>query len=257
MRAALLCLAAIHCGAPLEPPPHTPSTRLAIAPDQPLGWLGLVPSTVRRDTTPTFVPVAEHALVVPTGAPELPSTIRAIGRRGMVQTFTRASSASVPYGCDGNTLAVATFDGPPLEPGVAWLLPPAAPPDWRLAPLDIETAAATATRRAYTIGPLTLELARTAPLRGELTLSHRGRVVRTEPFERVLMEGADPDPIDLAAGGPAIPEPVAAWSIVGDAILLVVAIPGYEGVTLQPWLVQSSGARTVEAMEQYLYLCAF
>jgi len=262
MRAALLCLAAIGCGAPLEPTAPRQATTIhasSLAPDQPLGWLGLVPSPEHLETTLAFVPVhSEYALVVPIGEePELPAEIRAIGHRGTVERFTRGWIEHLPYGCDDRPVAMTTFDGPRLAPGVAWILPPAPPADWRPAPLDIATTSAAPARRAYAIGPLTVELVRTAPLRGRLTLAHRGRVVRTEPFERELMGGADPSPLDLAAGGPAIPEPVAAWSIVGDAILLVLAVPGYEGVTLRPWLVQPSEVRTLEAMEQYLYLCAF
>jgi hypothetical protein len=165
----------------------------------------------------------------------------------------------VPYGCENNGLDVLPFSGAGSVPGPVWLLPPEAPETWRPEALDIAPrVAATELRRRDTIGPLSLELERTAAARGTLTILRAGRALHTLPFERAAMKGAPAALLDLRYPGVGIPDPIAAWSIAEDGpILLVLRVPGYEGLTLQPILVEDTGARALEAMQVYLYRCAF
>ncbi len=261
MRTWWITLAFLACSAPREPLTNTASTGTAIriAPTEPLGWLGLAPAAKDGTILPRHVPVsAAHPLVTLGERDAYPASVDAIATTGGLQKFTLGPSAEVPYGCDEHKLEVTTFTGPRLTPGAVWLLPPSRPTSWQPAPLSIASRTATAAQRTYAIGPLTLDLVRTADLRGTLTIRRDGTPIHTAPFERHLMEGADPGPLDLVEGGPGIPEPVAAWAIAeGGPILLVLTQPGYEGTTLRPVLVEASSARAIEAMEIYLYSCAF
>lgn len=263
---SLLALTAIAaCGRP--PPPIVANTAEAatptLAPAQPLGWLGFGTTAARGDDGPSYAPAsAAHALVATATDPALPARVEVVPGRGAVEAFTRGERTKVPYGCDGNQLEVTAFDGPRIAPGVAWILPPGRPASWAPAPLAITSRTATAGRRGYTIGPLAVELERTAPLAGTLTIARDGGVIHRQPFDRVVMDGADDAPIDLTFGGPGVPEPAAAWALAGagasgEPILLVLLVPGYEGVSLHALVVEASAARGLDAMSQYLYACAF
>jgi len=254
-------LAFLACSAPREPLANTAATGsvVHIAPTEPLGWLGLATAAKDSDSVPQHAPIsAAHPLVAVTERDALPGSVAAIATTGGIEQFTTGPRAEVPYGCDGNALEVTTFTGPRLTPGAVWLLPPTRPTSWQPTPLPITSRNSTAAQRTYAIGPLTLDLTRTADLRGTLTLRRDGKVIHTAPFERHLMDGADTAPIHLAEGGPGIPEPVAAWAIAASGpILLVLTQPGYEGTTLRPLLVEATSARAIESMEMYLYSCAF
>ena len=53
-------------------------------------------------------------------------------------------------------------------------------------------------------------------------------------------------------------EPLAVWSLSPSGpFLVVMLLPGYEGVTLQPMFVEDTSTRVLEGMEVYLYSCAF
>jgi hypothetical protein len=83
-------------------------------------------------------------------------------------------------------------------------------------------------------------------------------VIHTVEISRGEMNGAAPTPLDLRRPGVAIPEPAGAWSFgEGGPVLLVLLVPSYEGVHLQPFLVEEAGARELPAMARYLYRCAF
>ncbi len=261
--AAAATLAACNARSPAPPRNTAPGTAtLEVDRSQPLGWLALATAPTQDDEAAPYAPVsATYPLVATAEAAQLPATANVVGTRGGVQAFQRGAPTNLPYGCDQNQLAVTPFTGPRLPPGPAWILPPSAPPTWQVAPLALTSHEASAAHHRYTIGSLTLDLARTADTRGTLTLTRDGRTVHREDFERVTMEGADESPIDLAAGGPAIPEPAAAWSLADDAaggpVLLVLSVPGYEGSSLRALLVQATATRVLEDMSVYLYACAF
>jgi len=261
MRTGWIMLAVLACSASREPLTNTAATgpALRIGPREPLGWLGLATAAKEGDRLPRHAPIsAAHSLVSVAERDTLPASVDAIATTGGIEHFTTGPHGEVPYGCDGNALEVTTFTGPRLTAGAVWLLPPTRPPSWQPAALPILSRTSAAAQRTYAIGPLTLELARTADRRGTLTLRRDGKTIHTAPFERHLMEGAGPSPIDLAEGGPGIPEPIAAWEIAAAGpILLVLTQPGYEGTTLRPLLVEQTSARAIEAMEMYLYSCAF
>lgn len=261
MRTWWITLAFLACSAPREPLTNTSATgsALRIAPTEPLGWLGLATAVKDGDTVPRHAPTSStHPLITLADRDALPAFVDAIATTGRAQPFATGPRGEVPYGCDDHTLEVTTFTGPRLTPGAVWLLPPSRPTSWQPAPIPITPRAAIAAQRSYAIGRLTLQLTRTADLRGTLTIRRDGAVVHEAPFERHLMEGADPAPLDLAEGGPGIPEPVAAWAIAESGpIMLVLTHPTYEGTTLRPVLVEATTARAIESMEMYLYACAF
>lgn len=268
VRVALLaaaCAAGAACGpqpGSTEAPRNTAgssSPRLSIAPDQPLGWIGIAPRAARGTD---WIPASNHAVLLPTPAEGAPSgALTAIDTAGKVARVTAAGPVQVLYGCDNTSIDALAFAGAPLAPGAVWLLPPGAPPTWnpRALPIAVAVSGAEA-RRRDTVGPLALELERTGPTRGTLAIQRGGRSLHTLPFERADMEGADPAPLDLRGGGVAIPAPVAAWALAeGEVapILLVLLSLSYEGSYLQAILVEDAGARVLPALETYLYRCAF
>jgi hypothetical protein len=270
--AALSVIAACAaCAAPPARPAHNAASaagpRVAIAVDQPLGWIGIAP---RRAADPgDWIPAAAQAVLVPlvtAGPTDGPAgglaegaALWAIDTAGGLTRVTAAGPAKVRYGCDGQQLDVLAFTGEPSAPGPVWLLPPTAPASWHPRSLAIvPRTAASEVRRRDTVGPLALTLERSAAARGALTIARDGRVVLRLAIERGEMAGADPAPLDLRRPGVAIPEPVAAWSLGDDGpILLVLEVPSYEGVHLTPILVEADRARELPAMSAYLYRCAF
>lgn len=260
--AAVLWLVAA-CAAPPARPAHNVASaapRVAIAPDQALGWIGLAPRAAHDAAD--WLPAGAQAVLVPMPAEGLSAgaTLSAIDSAGHVARVTAGAVTQVPYGCDNQQLDMLAFTGEPSAPGAVWLLPPAAPASWHPPALAIisPAAAPTADRRRDTVGPLSLELVRRGAARGTLAIARDGRVIHTRAITRGEMAGADPDPIDLRRPGVAIPEPVAAWSVAEDGpILLVLQIASYEGVHLTPILVEADRAHELPAMAVYLYRCAF
>jgi hypothetical protein len=237
---AALCLAA--CSSQSAPPHNVASgSSSQVAQDQPLGWIGIAP---RPSGDPAdWIPAGTQSVLVPMPADGLAAgaTLSAIDTRGRVTRVTATAATKVPYGCDNHQLDVLAFTGDKSAPGAVWLLPPTAPALWHPSALAIVSpVAATATRRRDTIGPLALELVRGDATHGTLTIARDGRVLHS-----------------AANAGVAIPQPVAAWSVVdGGPILLVLQVPSYEGVHLTPILVEADHARELPAMAAYLYQCA-
>jgi len=66
------------------------------------------------------------------------------------------------------------------------------------------------------------------------------------------------DDLDLAAGGVAVPEPIAAWSIAGPQSPYVIAFlaPSYEGLNVRIAIVEAERVRELTD-GIYLYRCAF
>ncbi len=249
------------CSAPREPLTNTTTagSGVRIGPTEPLGWIGLATAAKAGDSVPRHAPIsALHPVITLVERDALPASVAAIATTGGVEQLTTGPRAEVGYGCDDHKLEVTTFTGPRLTPGAVWVLPPTRPTSWQPTPVPITSRAATAAQRTYVIGPLTLDLTRTAALSGTLVISRDGQLLHAAPFERHLMEGADTAPIHLGEGGPGIPEPIAAWAIAESGpILLVLAQPSYEGMTLRAVLVEATSARAIESMEIYLYSCAF
>ena len=116
----------------------------------------------------------------------------------------------------------------------------------------------------YTFGDLIVRVERDATKkdRGLMRVLVAGREVAAAGFARTLMDGAEPAlaTLDLREGGPAIPVPLAAWSIDGSGhapFLVAIERPSWEGTSLEAWLVEAASARQIESMTAYLYQCAF
>lgn len=258
-RSLFLLVAACGPSAPPALPPGnvaTPGVAVKIARDEPLGWLGLglLPA---RDGGSWIPAAAQFGAMTLTDDP-LPPKVTVIGVSGPAQVLTVAASVALKYGCDENTLGVHPLSGPRLPPGAAWVLPPTAPATWTPAAIAVRSTHADPTHHTYAAGALTFELTRKSNTRGRLQILRDGRQLHDASFERGEMDGADTAPIDLAEGGPGVIQPIAVWSVAPAGPFLVVILhPGYEGVTLEPVLVEDTGTRVLEEMSMYLYACAF
>ncbi|MDX2092514.1 MAG: hypothetical protein SFX73_31915 [Kofleriaceae bacterium] len=261
----LLVVAA--CSAP-QPgaPPHNvaPPEGLRIPRSQSLGAFGIAPAPSGDSELPGFIPVhAAYRLITTPAMPvRFDKPFLAIGTRGGLSAYTPAPAATIPFGCDNNQLEVTPFVGKPLPPGVVWIMPPEGPPPaWNPEAVPVQVTRSTPERTQFTAGPVVIELARTTPTTGQLTIAHDGRTVHTLPFERSAMDGADPASmvIDLTERElQGIPSPVGAWSIVpGGPVLLALHTPGWEGSTLSGILVEDDRVRAEDALSVYLYRCAF
>jgi hypothetical protein len=72
------------------------------------------------------------------------------------------------------------------------------------------------------------------------------------------MAGSQTPPIDLTESGPGVPAPVAAWSLSASGPTLVAFVePTWEGQQIFALLVDDTGARAIETIGGYLYLCAY
>ncbi len=296
MRHALTVLVFAACGSPREPGPQprpiAPGPRpaaptadrpvapapglpvapargwLVVAPTAPLGSLALAlaptpatPASPLGEVADSVLPARDASSVASVGALAPGARVSVLGMVGGPVAYTAGTRAQVPYGCDGNTLEVTPLAGPAQPRGVAWVLPAPLPAGWAPAALAVTWTRRERARVGLRIGDLDLELVRTAPLRGTLTLARAGRVIHRAAFERTLMDGAPPElaTIDLTdLGGPGVPLPVGAWTLApGGPVLLALALPGFEGVTLSGLLVHEAGAAPVPGLEKYLYGCAF
>jgi hypothetical protein len=257
----LWCLVIAACSSPAAQVPQNveqAASSLAIAPDEPLGWIGFAPLSKREAD---WIPAGTQAVIAPLPVDGLPpgGTVSAIGTSGGMTRVTAGAATKVAYGCDNHQLDVLAFTGDKPAPGVVWLLPPGAPTSWAPKPLAIAARVTSAAdRRRDTVGPLVLELARTGDTHGTLAILRDGGRVYTMPIARDQMDGADTSPLDLAQRGVAIPEPVAAWSIGKTGpILLVLMTPSYEGLRVDAILVEDTRARDLPKLGYYLYQCAF
>lgn len=265
MRAALLFILAIGCNSTprdTHPANVSSSSTLRVSATDPLGTIGLATYPSHGVADHAFIPIsAEHTLVVPGETTIKPGDpVTALGLTGEPTRYTALAPTKILFGCDGNMLDVTPLRGPRLPPGPAWILPTPLPAGWSPAPLAIRRTSAAPASSRYTIGPLTLDLVRHAPLRGSLTITREGRTVHAKKFERQLMDGAPPEmrTIDLSSSGPGIPLPVGAWTIAPNGpVLLALLQPGWEGATIEALLVETASTQPVEAMSLYLYSCAF
>ena len=258
-RVALLLSGIAACSSPPAKPPVqntvTVSPPITIAADTPLGWLAL--GTVRTaDDTQPWLPVSAQVGAITLTDDALPPRVTVIPSSGPAEQLTPGSSFPLRYGCENNELGVRPLSGPRITPGPAWILPPGAP--WRPTSLALSRTHADPTRRAHIAGPLAFELVRRDNARAALTITRGGTQVLDSTFERGEMDGAPTTAIDLTEWTPGMPEPLAAWALSPSGPeLVVLLVPGFEGVALQSYLVEHSSARRLEDMELYLYRCAF
>ena len=258
MLAIALLGACSHPSPPAQPPGNTATAGRAIQleRDQPLGWIGL--GTLRA-TDNSWIPVSTQVGALTLTDDPLPPRVTVVPRTGAAQLLSVGNSIPLAYGCDNNQLGVRPLSGVRIAAGPAWILPPDAPPDWRPAPLVLTTPQREATHRSHVASTLVFDLVRRDPSHAALTITRDGTKVFDSVYERSVMDGADlPAALDLAETVPGIPEPIAGWSFApAGPFLVVLLVPGYEGVTLQPILIEETSARVVEGMEIYLYSCAF
>lgn len=261
----IVLVALVACGSPGTPPAvkNTPLP-IAAAPlpaDAELGVLAISPAPA--DDQASWLPsgsfpfLREEALSEGKGPP--PSWL-AVDGAGAEVRLTYGMIASVRYGCDDQSMTVTKLEGEgTLRPGLLWLRP-LAQMAWRPEPVAITARGeASATRRDFQVGPVTIALTRTRPKAGLAKLSWAGRPVYEVPFERHDMDGADnARPFDLAEGGIGVPMPEAAWSFQGGrAVLIAFREQSYEGLSIHTLVVNAETGRAVEGMGMYLYQCAF
>jgi hypothetical protein len=262
VRTSLLAIALLGACSHRSPPAQPPGNVATIGPsvqlerDQALGWIGL--GTLRA-TDNSWIPVSTQVGALTLTDDPLPPRVTVVPRTGAAQLLSVGSSIPLPYGCDNNQLGVRPLTGVRIAAGPAWILPPDAPTDWRPAPLTFTTPQRDPTHRSHVASTLVFDLVRRDSSRATLTITRDGVKVFDSVYERAEMDGADLSAaLDLAETVPGIPEPVAGWSFApAGPFLVVLLVPGYEGVTLQPVLIEESSARVVEGMEIYLYSCAF
>jgi hypothetical protein len=244
---------------PPAPPPGNVATvgpSVTLDPGQALGWIGL--GTLRA-TDNSWIPVSTQVGALTLTDDPLPPRVTVIPRTGAAQLLSVGDSIPIKYGCDNNALGVRPLSGVRIASGPAWILPPDAPPAWRPAALALTTPQRDPTHRSHVASTLVFDLVRRDPSHAMLTVTRDGTKVFDSVYERSEMDGADLSAaLDLAETVPGIPEPIAGWSFApAGPFLVVLLVPGYEGVTLQPLLIEETSARVVEGMEVYLYSCAF
>jgi hypothetical protein len=261
--ALLATLAA--CASPPAPTPPPGNTRAPSPSHVPadLGSLAIVTAPARSDAVPGYVPISTtHPLVDPARRMPPNTPVHAIDARGAAGTFTSGEPTKIPFGCDGNQLGVTPLAGrAPLAPGIAWIQFDVAA---RPKALALSVARKTADTALYVLGDLRIRVERDAQRldRGILRVLASDQEVGASGFARTLMDGADPSmaTLDLAEGGPGIPTPLGGWSIDGSGhlpYLLAIERPGWEGTTIEAWLVERGSLKQIEAMSVYLYQCAF
>ncbi len=254
-------------GPSVRPAPAGPPTTFVLPGAEPLGYLALAPVTTPEDSPAYWLPTDSSAalLMLPEKTPE-PSPgieVMAVPSRGAPVKMVIGERRQIRYGCDDNLLegiALAAADpeaAPP--PGPVWILPatPTAA-TWQPSGLEVNPVELSPDRRVWTVGPLRIAL--TVRDRSHATLAAAADKVWVfqRELERPRMDGAEDGPIDLTQDVPGMPSIAGAFSMVPNGpILIVLAVPGYEGTTLTTYLYDGSGMLEVEAMQRYLYACAF
>ncbi len=234
----------------------TSGTAIHVARDEPLGWIGI--GTLPRPES-SWIPVSDRIGGLTLTDDLLPPRVTVIGATGGAELLSVGDSIPLKYGCDDNSLGVRPLSGARLPPGPAWILPPTAPSSWRPAALPVRVSHKDPTLRSHIAGALVFELTRRGATHASLVITRDGKKTFESTYERAEMDGADTTaPIDLVETVPGLPEPLAVWSLApAGPFLVVMLLPGFEGVTLQPLFVDDTSARVVEGMEVYLYSCAF
>ncbi len=262
MRIAVLALLA-SCSSPAPTPTPTPQNITAVTPiPADLGSLVIVTASARTDETPDFVPITTKFPLVDPARRMPPNTPMLVtDARGASGTFTSIEPTKTPFGCDGNELAVTPLVGTKkLSVGIAWALFDSTARPSASAPIIV----ALDSKATYAFGELSVHVERDSRKkdRGLMRFVVGDEEVGASGFVRTLMDGADPSmaAIDIREGGPSVPVALAAWSIDGSGhapFLVAIERPGWEGTSLEAWLVEAGSVKQIEPMTAYLYQCAF
>jgi hypothetical protein len=221
------------------------------------GWLGF---TVRPAEQRAFgwTPAHPNASAVILGADAWSEAVEEGTRFHLISQegdlpLTLSEVSEIPYGCDGNPNVMAAFRTPhDLAEQAVWILPE----DHAGAQAIAVTAGASSKKqRSYTAGPLSLTVKLDGKRAGRLEVKRGSEVLRTQPFEKPDMQGADKAPLDLTKELEiGVPYPAAAFRIDPALTILVLRTLSYEGVTFEVLALRD----TLEsAGTQYVYLCAF
>lgn len=252
---------------PIAGPPYT------LPGAEPLGWLAVAPVALAAadgDRAAYWLPADDSAalMLLPDGTPQPPrgTQVLAVPMRGEPMKLVVGERRSVRYGCDDNQLDAVALYGPagtaaePLPPsGPVWILPNTSrAAAWKPSGLEVAPAELSPDKRMWTVGPLTFALTVRDRSHATFTAGIGAAWLMQRDLERPLMAGADDVRIDLTQDVPGMPQLAGAFSMEpGGPIVVILATPGYEGTQLSTLLYDGAGLREVEAMQRYLYACAF
>lgn len=254
--------------------PSTPVNRspILLSPSEGLGYLALsAPAAGEGSPLPWLPPDDSGVLVLlPDGAPapKVGAEVTVVPPLGAPLRLAIGERTRVPFGCDDNTLEglsltptakAGAAQVAALPPGVVWVLPDSSTAaSWKPSGLEVAPRELSPQKRVWAVG--SLEIALTVKDRSHATFAAAaGNVwMMSRELERPHMAGAEDVPIDLTQVVAGMPSVVAAFSFMPTgAILLVVHTPSYEGHSLSALLYDGATIREVEAMQSYLYACAF
>lgn len=221
------------------------------------GWLGF---TVRPAEQRTFgwTPAHPNASVVILDADawseavEEGTKFHLISQEGDLP-LTLSEVSEIPYGCDGNPNVMAAFRTPhDLAEQAVWILPES---HQGAAAIPVTAGAASKRQRSYAVGPLSLTVRLDGKRAGRLEIKRGDEVLRTQPFEKPDMQGADKAPLDLGKDLEiGVPYPAAAFRIDPALTIVVLRTLSYEGVSFEVLALRDA---LESAGTQYVYLCAF
>jgi hypothetical protein len=256
---------AVLAGCGTAPPPALANTSAARAPlvvraADITGALGFAPRPATTSPDDWLPLASAPGLYIPrAAAPPIGTALRAVPADATAPRVVEVgAAAAIPYGCEQQTLDVATVAiDAAVAPGVVLFLPARLPAGWapRARPL---TDRATAAARTTTAGAVAITTTRIDDARAHVAIAVAGRAVYAHDAARPAMEGDDGPAVDLRGDTPGIPRAIAVFELAPDGpVLVVLRTPGYEGVAFTTLLVDEDRATAVPALATYLYQCAF
>ncbi len=246
---------------PSSTAPAQPATSPAALPaasfDAVPGWLGF---TVRPAEQRAFgwTPAHPSASVVIfdadawSGTVEEGTRFRLVSQEGDLPLILSQVSEN-PHGCDGTPNVMAAFRTPrDLAEQAVWILPEG---HQGAAAVAVTAGASTKRQRSYAVGPLALTVQLDGKRAGRLEVKRGSELLRTQPFEKPDMAGADKSPLDLTRDLEiGVPYPAAAFRVDPALTIVVLRTLSYEGVSFEVLALRD----TLESAGiQYVYLCAF